>query len=82
MGKQGIAFRGKHEDLSNVEETKNPGIFLAILREIGHYFPALADHMFQPTRKNETYLRVQSQNEIIEIIAKHIIQRGRLKVAG
>ena len=50
--------------------------FLAILREIGHYFPPLTDHMFQPTRKNATYLSAQIQNEMIEVIAKHIIQRG------
>ena len=62
-GKTGITFRGKHEDLSNVEETKNQGNVLVILREIGHYFPPLADHMFQLTRQNVTYLYLSAQSQ-------------------
>ena len=37
--------------------------------------PTLRDHMKKPLLKNATYIRHRSQNEMIEVIGKHIIQQ-------
>ena len=49
-------------------------IFVSILTEIPHYYPVLQEHLEEPFRKDTTYLCPTSQNEVIDIIGKNIIQ--------
>ena len=65
LSKQGLAFRGHNEDLSN----KNQGNFLEHLHFIGKYVPK-----FQAWQKVNSfkYTSPDVQNEIINIIANMI----------
>ena len=51
MGKQGLAFRGTHENIGESAQKGNPGKFLAIAQKIAHHNPALRDHIEAPLRK-------------------------------
>ena len=53
MGKQGLPFRGDNEDL-NI--TKNPGNFLALLKCFSESDSILFDHLNKPRAKNATYI--------------------------
>ena len=74
LGRQGIAFRGKREELNNELTTKNTGNFIAILKEVAHHYPDLQEHISNPLRKKATYLSPYSQNEMIEVIGNKIIK--------
>ena len=39
MGKQGLAFRGTHENIGESAQKGNPRDFLAIVQEIAHHNP-------------------------------------------
>ena len=56
MGKQGLAFRGTHENIGESAQKGNPGNFLAIVQEIAHHNPALIGHIEAPLRKDVSYL--------------------------
>ena len=73
IGKQGIAYRGTEEETD--DSSGNPGNVLAIVREIANYYPLLHEHIFTPLRKDVLYMSPTSQNELIEIIGKRIIQK-------
>ena len=75
IGKQGIAYRGTEEKADDSYTAGNPGNFLAILWEIANYYPLLHKHIFTPLRKDVSYMSPTSQNELIEIIGKRIIQK-------
>ena len=75
IGKQGIAYRGTEEKADDSNTSGNPGYFLAIVREIANYYPLLHEHIFAPLRKDVLYMSPTSQNELIEIIGKSIIQK-------
>ena len=75
IGKQGIAYRGTEEKADDSDTAGNPGNFLAIVREIANYYPLLHEHVFTPLRKDVSYMSPTSQNELIEIIGKRIIQK-------
>ena len=70
LGKQGLPFRGDNEDL-NI--TKNPGNFLALLKCFSVSDSILFDHLNKPRAKNATYISSRSQNEIINVIGHDII---------
>ena len=73
-GKQGIALRGRHNEESE-SGYSNPGNFIALLEIFALEDPTLRDHMKKPLLKNATYIHHRSQNEMIEVIGKHIIQQ-------
>ncbi len=70
LGKQGITFRGKIE---NITSTKNPGNFLALLKSYAERDTILFNHLYHTNAKNATHLSPTTQNEIINIIGYDII---------
>ena len=74
LGKQGLGLRG-HREGPKAAAGKNQGNFLALVREIAHYYPLLKKHLEDPLRKDVTYLSPKSQNELIDIIGIRIIQK-------
>ena len=72
LGRQGLAFRGHRENLE--EDESNMGNFLAIVKEIANSNPILKEHIEKPIRKDVTYVRPKSQNELIELIGRNFIQ--------
>ena len=80
-GRQCIALRGSVE---NLDAPGNPGNFLAILNLLSEHDSVLRSHLDSPALHNATYLSPRTQNEIIEILGKHIILReivGEIKAA-
>ena len=73
LGRQGLAFRGHRESLENRD--KNSGNFLTLVQEVAHYYPLLKSHLEEPLRKDVKYLGPKSQNELIDIIGKRLIQK-------
>lgn len=70
LAKQGLPFRGDHEDLSL---DKNPGNFLAIVKVFAENDEVLRQHLSNPRAKNATYISPKSQNELINVIGYDII---------
>lgn len=70
-GRQCIALRGSAE---KQHSTGNPGNFLALMKLLANHDEKLKQHMEKPKLKNATYLSPQSQNEMIDVIGKHMIQ--------
>ena len=66
-GKQCIALRGDRED---IDLPGNHGNFLSLLKVHGD---VLKGHMETPVMRNATYMSAQTQNELIEVMGKHII---------
>lgn len=59
--------------------------FLSLLREYSVNDPNLKEHLEKPLQKNATYVRMQSQNEMIDVIGHHTIQANiidEIKAAG
>ena len=65
LGKQGIAFRGKIEDITS---TKNLGNFLALLKSYAETKSILFNHLYHTKAKFARHLSHTTQNEIINII--------------
>ena len=68
-----------------MEPDNIPGDFLSILTEVAHYYPVLQEHLEEPLRKDVIYLNPTSQNEMLDITGKNIIQAtllDRVKKAG
>lgn len=53
----------------------NPGNFLSLLKLLSIYNDTLRDHLNKPAMKSVTYMSPQTQNEILEVIGKHMILR-------
>ncbi|KAL7844825.1 hypothetical protein SRHO_G00233640 [Serrasalmus rhombeus] len=70
-GRQCIALRGSAEQQHC---SGNPGNFLALLKLLSNHNEKLKQHLEKPKLKNATYLSPQSQNEMIDVIGKHVIQ--------
>ncbi len=70
-GRQCIALRGSTE---KQHSTGNPGNFLALMKLLANHGEKLKQHMEKPKLKNATYFSPQSQNEMIDVIGKHMIQ--------
>ena len=70
LGKQGLPFHGDNKDL-NI--TKKPGNFLALLKCFSESDSILFDHLNKPRAENATNISPRSQNEIINVIGHDII---------
>ena len=71
LGKQGLALRG-HRERSYASHKQ--GNLLTLVHEIAHYYPLLKNHLEDSLRKDVKYLGPKSQNELIDIIGKKLIQ--------
>ena len=72
-GRQRIALRGDNE---KINPSGNPGNFLAMLRQVSNHDPVLKAHLETPRLRNITYISPHTQNEIIDIIGKRMIQKS------
>ena len=72
LGKQELALCGH---LESSDASHNRGNFLILLHEIGHYYPLLKNYLEDSLRKDVKNLGPKSQNELIDIIGKKLIQR-------
>ena len=75
-GRQCIALRG---DTERLNQPGNPGNFLAMLTVVANHDPVLKAHLENPRLRNATYISPHTQNEIIDIIGKKIIQNSIIK---
>ena len=73
LGKQGLALGGHRE--SSEDASHNQGNFVTLVHEIAHYYPLLENNLDDSLRKDVKYLGSKSQNELIDIMAKKLIQR-------
>ena len=73
LGEQGLALRGHRE--SSEDASNNQGNFLTLVHEIAHYYPFLKNRLDDSLRKDVKYLGPKSQNELIDIIGKKLMQR-------
>ena len=71
--KQCIALRGDCEDL---ESSKNPGNFLSFLKLMANHNDVLHTHLYSPAMKNATYISPRTQNELLNIMGRHIVLFG------
>ena len=71
LGKQGLALHG---DTENIDSSKNPGNFLALLKHYAEQDEILNAHLQHPKAKNATYISPRSQNDIINVIGYNIIR--------
>ena len=69
-GRQCIALRGDKEDY---DSPGNHGNFLALLKLLAVHDDLLRSHLQAPQMRNATYVSAQTQNELIEVMGKHII---------
>ena len=74
-GRQCIALRG---DVENLDTPENPGNFLALLKLLAVPDCVLKSHLETPAMPCETQLSPQTQNELIEVMGKHIILKSIL----
>lgn len=72
-GRQCIALHG---DCKSLDKLVNPGNFLSLLKLLAKYNEMLHSHLQYPAMKCVTYMSPQTQNELPEVIGKHIILRG------
>ena len=73
LEKQGLALRG-HRESSDVSYNQ-AGNFPTLVHEIAQCSTLLKNHVENSLRKDVKYLRPKSQNELIDIIGKKLIQR-------
>ena len=73
-GRQCKALRTRNE-ASSCSDDSNPGNFIALLRSFAQHDDTLMKHLTEPAQKNATYTSSVTQNQIIEIIGKDIIQK-------
>ncbi len=76
-GRQCIALRRNSE--KKIHMKGNPGTFLALLKLLAKYDEVLKSHLENPRLKNATYISPQSQNDMIDVIGKLMIQRKILE---
>ena len=69
-GKQYIALRGDRED---IDTPGNHGNFLALLKVLAVHDGVVRSHLEAPVMRNATYMSAQTQNELIEVMCKHMI---------
>lgn len=75
-GRQCIALRGVSEDLDS--SSGNPGNFLALLKLLATHDDVLRSHLEAPAMRCATCISPQTQNELIEVMGKHLILQGIL----
>lgn len=69
-GKQCIALRGDHEEMSGMG---NPGNFLSLLSILSEHHELLQRHLQAPRDKSAQYMSPQIQNEILSVLSKMIL---------
>ena len=74
-GRQCIALRG---DVENLDTPENPGDVLALLKLLAVHDSVLKSHLETPAIRCVTHLSPPTQNELIEVMGKHIILKGIL----
>ena len=74
IGKQGISDRATQETAGNSYTLWNLGNSLEILWQVSHCYLLMYEHIHLLLRKDFSYMGATSQNELIDIIAKYIIQ--------
>ena len=72
-GRQCIALRGDAEDGKSVG---NPGNLLALLRLLAKHNEVLRQHLEAPVVRSATHLSPQTQNELINVMGKHMLLKG------
>ena len=75
-GRQCIALRG---DVESLDTPENPGNFLALLKLLAVHDSVLKSHLETPAMRCVTHMSPQTENELIEVVGKHIILKGILK---
>ena len=70
LAKQGLPFRG---DVERVQTNKNPGNFLALLKDYAATDDVLFKYLNSFRAKNATYLSPITQNDIINVIGYDLI---------
>ena len=75
IGNQGIFSRGTQKTAVNSDILWNPGSFLAIVWQVTHCYLLLYEHIYLPLLKDVSYMSPASQNELIAIAAKYIVQK-------
>ena len=74
-GRQCIPLRGDNEGpFKGQAHSGNPGNFVALLKVLAGHDERLKAHLENPKLKNATYLSPQTQNEMIDVIGKRLIQ--------
>ena len=73
LGKQGLVLCGNRK--SSEDASHNQGNFVTSVHEIAHYYLLSKNHLTDSLRKEVKYLGPKSQNELIDIIGKKLIQR-------
>lgn len=77
--RQCIALRGDTEKLTeNNSSSGNPGNFLALLKLLAVHDDVLRTHLEAPAMRCATYISPRTQNELIEVMGKHMILQGIL----
>ena len=71
-GKQCIALRG---DAEQMDTPGHPGNFLTLLKLLANTDDALRNHLESPAMRCVIHMSPQTQNELIEVMGKHIILR-------
>ena len=72
--KQGISYQETQKLAANSDTLWNPGNFLAIVWQVKHLYLLLYEHISSTLRRQSFYMSPTSQNELIGIVAKYIIQ--------
>lgn len=75
-GRQCIALRGHREKLN---QSENPGNFVALLKVFSEGNSTLEAHFQTAGSARVTYISPQSQNEMIDVIRKHYLQKKLVK---
>ena len=73
-----LFFSAASNELHSVEMQNTPGIpgnFLALLKLLATTDDALSNHLELPAMRCVTHMSPQTQNELIEVMGKHIIIR-------
>ena len=70
LAKQGLPLRGDVEDVNSM---KNPGHFLALLKDYSTEDEILYQHLHSPKAKNATYVSSTTQNDIINLIGYDLL---------
>lgn len=73
LTKQGLSLRG---DVEDIRSRKNPGNFLALLKDYAATDKILFNHLNCPIAKNATYLSPSTQNDIINVIGFDVVLSG------
>ena len=67
--RQYIALRG---DSENLDTAGNLGNFLALLKLLANHDAILRDHLEAPAMRNATYISLQTQNDLIDVLGEQI----------